>query len=108
MNSLCLLANRTFPSLEHLDLSGLPLGDEGIHVLSSLNANKLKVLILERCDITSLKKFHLMRFPMVYQLLLSYNYLTASDLIDFLINLDKKTWPSLWMIVANGFSPLID
>lgn len=38
MKSLSLMTNRTFHMLEFLDLSGLPLGDEGVDLLLSMKA----------------------------------------------------------------------
>jgi hypothetical protein len=77
LKSLRLLANRTFAFLEQLDLSGISLEDEGVDILTTINARKLKLLILKRCNIRSLKRFNEMKFPEVYQLEFSYSYLTA-------------------------------
>ena len=46
MKSLKLLENRKLNVLEHLDLAGLPLGNEGVEVLTKIDAKRLKILIL--------------------------------------------------------------
>ncbi len=81
------------------------MGETGVEVLTKVNARKLKILILDRCGIKSLKNFSQMKFPLVYQLFISYNEFQTQEFIDFLLNFDRKTWPSLWKIQAKGYSP---
>jgi Ran GTPase-activating protein (RanGAP) involved in mRNA processing and transport len=107
VKSLRLLENRTFSVLEHLDLAGLPLGDKGVEVLTKIDAKRLKILVLERCEIKSLEKFNQMQFPLVYQLFISYNDFDVQEIIDFFSHLDRKNWASLWKVEANGYSPTI-
>lgn len=41
----------TWPEVEEINLSGLPLGDEGVQVISTMKMPKLKRLFLMSCSI---------------------------------------------------------